>query len=252
MSELAGVLRRRQTQLEVLTREIQGHPAVRLYGREPELSRALAKFELARRLREPIEQAEASMVERLITGPLQPILVELVAALTRFDWYFQPLQVDVTSDKLHLTGMASEAADLDVRLLLNSAEKAVLGIAWFLALYLLQAEEKRRLLILDDPLAWLDDGNQAAFVSVLRSLMRLTQPDLTVCSTHDPGLADILERELSPVGGWPAELRRLHCERSNGIATVQDVTAYGDQPNPERELERLERAGRPRTAQTTG
>ena len=75
--------------LENLARAVSRHPAARLHEREAELMRAAARHELARALEKPIGEAEATVLVRVIGEGLGNVFAELVAALTRFEWYFE-------------------------------------------------------------------------------------------------------------------------------------------------------------------
>ena len=98
-------------------------------------------------------------------------------------------------------------------MVLNSAERTVLGIAWFLALHMLQPEERRRVLVLDDPTSGFDAANQAGFTSTLRAFIRLTKPEQVAIATYDDAIAALLAEELAEVGGWPQSLARVRFQR---------------------------------------
>ncbi|HSH39905.1 MAG TPA: hypothetical protein VK993_14110, partial [Chthoniobacterales bacterium] len=168
-------------------------PLIRLEGAEGDLHHALAQFEIARLMKPPLAQAQENLLGRLISGPLEPLLRELIAALTRFEWYFHPLRMSVARGEVHLTGLATDSERLDVRMLLNAGERSIVSVAWFLALHLLQPRTSRRVLVLDDPFSALDDNNQASLVSTLRTVTRLTRPDLLVLTSHDRRVIDALE-----------------------------------------------------------
>jgi wobble nucleotide-excising tRNase len=53
----------------------------------------------------------------------------------------------------------------------------VVGVAWFLALHLLQPAERRRVLVLDDPTSGFDTVNRGGFIATLRAFARLTRPE---------------------------------------------------------------------------
>jgi hypothetical protein len=139
---------------------------------------------------------------------------ELLAALVRFEWYFKPPSISGSDRKLVIGGIATGRGDLDARLTLNAAERVVFGLAWFLALYLLQPAERRRVLAIDDASAAFDSSNQAAFVSTLRAFVRLVRPEQLIAISHDQAVAESLAEELAPVGDWPAAAGLVRCERS--------------------------------------
>jgi len=60
---------------------------------------------------------------------------------------------------------------------LTRPSRNVVGVAWFLALQLLQPADRRRVLVLDDPTAAFDAVNQAGFVATLRAFVRLIRPE---------------------------------------------------------------------------
>jgi hypothetical protein len=155
----------------------------------------------------------------LLQGRLAPVLRELVAAFVRFEWYFKPLLVPDEGRKIVFGGLATSQAGLDARLVLNSAERTALGLAWFLALHLLQPVERRRVLALDDPTSVFDHANQGAFVTTLCTFLRLTRPEQVVVSTHDDALASLLAEELAPTESWPLAVGRIRCQRDSRDCT---------------------------------
>ena len=163
----AGTSLERQTRdLESLRRELQNHPARKWSGHRDEVLEVICRFELARAVRRegPILNASEQLVGDLLQGRLAPIVRELVGSIVRFEWYFEPLLVPDKGRKVVLGGLATSQPDLDARLVLNSAERTALGIAWFLALHLLQHEERRSVLVLDDPISPFDAPNQAGLI----------------------------------------------------------------------------------------
>jgi len=144
---------------------------------------------------------------------LAPVVRELVAAIFRFDWYFKPLKMSTGSRSILLGGLATDREDLDARLLLNSAEQTVLGLAWFLALHMLQPIDRRQVLVMDDPTAVFDNANTAGFASTLRAFARLLRPKQVVVATHDDRVAAMLAEELAAVDGWPESVVRVRFRR---------------------------------------
>src|SRR6476659_7719766 len=133
LRELSDALDRQVTGLRQLGQRLEAHPA-RRFGKHAEaVMAALCRFELARTLRRegPILQASEQLVCRLLDERLAPVVRELTAAIVRFEWYFKPLQMSSDGRKVVLGGLATERAGLDARLLLNSAERPVLGLSWF-------------------------------------------------------------------------------------------------------------------------
>jgi hypothetical protein len=164
--------------------------------------------------------ASEDLVEELLRDRLAPVVRELVAATVRFEWYFKPLLIPHEERKVILGGLSTKSADLDARLVLNSAERTVVGLGWFLALHLLQPQNRRQVLVLDDPTAAFDLINQAGFISTLRAFLRLTRPKQVLITSHDDSLATLLADELAPVDGWPSAVARIRCERDGDDASV--------------------------------
>ena len=226
LRELADELQKQAGVLDGLAAELAEHPARRFGEHAQRVLRAICRFEVARNLRRegPVMRASEELVRELLQGKLAPVLRELVAAIVRFEWYFKPLQVPESGRRLVLGGLSTSQPDLDARLVLNSAERNVLGVAWFLALHLLQPAERRRVLVLDDPTGSFDAVNQAGFVATLRAFARLTRPDQLVAVTHDDVLAAVLAEELAPVDDWPTGATRIRCQRDaddGSTATVE-------------------------------
>ena len=221
-SRLVAVLESHLQQLDRLVEDLASHPARRFTEHADSVLGALCRFELARRMRNagPILSASERLVAELLQTRLAPIVRELVASIVRFEWYFEPLLVPEKGRKVVLGGLATSREDLDARLLLNAAERTALGVAWFLALHLLQPPERRQVLVLDDPTSVFDAPNQAGMVSTLRAFTRLTRPAQLVVSTHDELVAALLADELAPVDGWPIRSGRLRCQRDSSDCTV--------------------------------
>jgi len=210
---LATTLQQHADQLATLASDLERHPGRQWANHASRLMPLLCRFDLAQRLEQPIEDASREALGTLLQGRMYPVFRELVAAMVRFDWYFEPVKLQDTGGELVFGGLATPSEDLDARLLLNSAERTVVGVAWFLALFLLQPEERRRVLVIDDPLAALDITNRAGFVSTLRAFVRLLRPQQLIVATHDDGAAVILAEELSPVDRWPTAVARTRCRR---------------------------------------
>lgn len=215
LRELVRLFGEQAADLEALKGELAEHPAHTLREHAGAVLDALCRFELARSLRRagPILRASEKLVRELLGSRLIPIARELVASAVRFEWYFQPLLVPEAGRKIVLGGLATPRDDLDARLLLNSAERTTLGLAWFLALHMLQPADRRRVLVLDDPTSGFDVSNQAGFVSTLRTFVRLVRPEQLFVATHDDTFAVSLSEELGSVDGWPATVARLRCQR---------------------------------------
>ncbi|HEV7529165.1 MAG TPA: AAA family ATPase [Solirubrobacteraceae bacterium] len=227
------------TALEGLAREMDTHPARRYREHAPRLLDAICRYELARAIRRkgPIAKAGEQLVGELLQSRLLPVVRELMAALVRFEWYFKPLQIPQTPGRLVFGGLATPQADLDASMTLNSAERSVLGVAWFLALHLMQPPERRRVLVLDDPTAAFDTTNQWSFVATVRAFVRLTRPEQVVISTHDDAVAATLADDLAPVNDWPQQVSRLRCARGPQDASIVTQEALvSDSHDTEREL----------------
>ncbi len=216
LRELSDALDAHVTALRDIGQRLERHPARNLHKHWEGLMDSLCRFELARTLRRegPIQQASEQLVCELLDERLAPVVRELMAAIVRFDWYFKPLKMSSQKRKVVLGGLSTGREDLDVRLLLNSAEKAVLGLAWFLALHMLQPRERRLVLVLDDPTSAFDTANIAGFTSTLRALTRLLKPEQMVIASHDDQVAAVLSEELATVDGWPASVRRIRFQRN--------------------------------------
>ena len=217
LTELIEELDRQTDALSSLSADVERHPTRHFIDHGPRVMRALCRFEVARTIRreDPASRASERLLETLLQGRLAPVLRELTAAIVRFEWYFKPLQLTTKDRQIVLGGLGTSQPDLDARLTLNSAERTVVGVAWFLALHMLQPPERRRVLVLDDPTGAFDLSNQAGFISTLRAYARLTRPDQIVVTTHDDTLAAMLAEELAPVDGWPSSVGRIRCRRND-------------------------------------
>jgi energy-coupling factor transporter ATP-binding protein EcfA2 len=241
-AHLIAVLEAQVQALDRLADNLATHPARSFAEHADAVLEALCRFELARKMRNagPILNASERLVAELLQTRLAPVVRELVASIVRFEWYFEPLLVPEKGRKVVLGGLATPQPDLDARLLLNAAERTALGIAWFLALNLLQPPERRQLLVLDDPTSGFDAPNQAGLISTLRAFVRLTRPAQLVVSTHDDLVAALLVDEMVPVDGWPAGARRVRCQRDSYDCTV--IVAGPERQEPlsvEAEIESL-------------
>ena len=225
LQELHTELRSQADALDTIAGELESHPARNYVLRADRILQALCRFELARHLRRqgPIMRASEDLLRELLVGHLYPVVRELVAATVRFEWYFKPLSISVEGREVLIGGLATSRSDLDARLLLNSAERTIVGLAWFLALHLLQPPERRRVLVLDDPAGAFDESNRAGFVATLRVFVRLARPEQVVVATHDDGVAMLLADELSPVEGWPLAVSRVRCQRDANDASFTAV-----------------------------
>jgi hypothetical protein len=223
LKELCETLQLHSDVLRKVRTQLRGHPARSFGAHRKTVMDSLCRFELAKGLRRggPILETSERMVSELLDNRLAPIVRELVTAIVRFEWYFKPLQMSTEKKKIVFGGLATDRADLDARLLLNSAERTVLGVAWFLALHMLQPKERRRVLILDDPTSGFDNANQAGFVSTLRAFVRLLEPEQVVVTTHDDAVAAVLVEELAVVDGWPHSVAQLRFQRDkNDVSEV--------------------------------
>jgi energy-coupling factor transporter ATP-binding protein EcfA2 len=222
LRELSDALDRQVTGLRQLGQRLEAHPALRFGKHAESVMAALCRFELARTLRRegPILQASEQLVCRLLDERLAPVVRELTAAIVRFEWYFKPLQMSSDARKVVLGGLATERADLDARLLLNSAERTVLGLAWFCALHMLQPSDQRKVLVMDDPTAGFDNANTAGFTSTLRAFTRLLRPEQVVIATHDERVAAMLAEELAKVDSWPESVVRIRFSRDANDCSV--------------------------------
>jgi energy-coupling factor transporter ATP-binding protein EcfA2 len=215
-----------------VARSLETAPLVRLKGRENELQSAIARFELMRYLQEPLSRAQGRVLDSLFGDNLREVLAELVMALTRFEWYFRPPLVDVERRSVTVGGMATSSPDLDIRMLLNAGERSIVTLAWFLALHVLQPSADRATLVLDDPFAHLDSTNEAAAIATLRSLVRLTRPEMFVFGCRNQALADTVAEEFAEFEGWPKRRLRYRFSRAPDAAAiaepVTDIDAVAD------------------------
>ncbi len=240
IGELQGRLVDFGSELGRLAGRLKNHPGPAFSARAPRILRALCDFELVRDIAQPtgaVTRARETLVSRLLDDRLTPLVRELVAAFVRFEWYFDaPLGVTVQKRKLMMHGLSTPDPDLDIRMLLNEAERTVIGIAWFLALHALQPKEQRAVLILDDPASGFDEVNKAAFVATLRSMLHMLRPKQFLITTHDDVLLGLLEEEFGEVGGWPAEVGVLRCKRQSDGSSICESSA------PERPPEKTDLA----------
>lgn len=240
LRELSLQLNRYSTELEQLAEQIDLHPAPSFVERSSRLLAALCRFQIARAIRRkgPTDRASKTLLSDLLSTRLEPVLQELVSAMSRFEWYFKPLLVSSVGKKLSIAGGATTRADLDIRMLLNSAERTVVGLSWFLALHLLQHPDRRRVLVLDDPGGALDSSNLAGFTATLRAFVRLVRPEQLIVATHDDATALALQDELAPVGDWPESVARIRCRRDGNVSVArpEDPITYVAALSREEEL----------------
>jgi energy-coupling factor transporter ATP-binding protein EcfA2 len=234
LRELASTLQEHVEGLQQINTKLGNH-AARRYGAHAEpILDALCDYELARSLRRegPIMDASEKLISELLDDRLAPAVRELVAAVVRFEWYFKPLLMSTDTRQIVLAGLATSRSDLDARLVLNSAERTIVGLAWFLALHLLQPPERRRVLVLDDPTAGFDKANQAGFTSTLRAFVRLLKPEQVVITTHDDAVASVLTEEFTAVEGWPKSMLRLRVQRDEEDFSVAEPQSTPEPPRP--------------------
>lgn len=240
IARLADRLDEEAHNLERLAGLVRRYPAVKLLGREDELLTVAARFSLARALEKPISEAEATVLTRVTGESLRSVFAELVAALTRFEWYFKPARLSAKRDKLSMNGIVVDEDKLELRMLLNSGERSIVGLAWFLALHLLQDQTHRQILMLDDPFGGLDPNNRASAVATLRTFARLCKPRFFLVSTHDQELGEQLAREFGPANDWPREIGRIRFKRrSDNSVTVKRMPVCEELPELSTELDRL-------------
>lgn len=246
LEEYVDLLQRQAAELEALAASLDSHPSRSFAAHAERVLGAMCRFEVARRLRprkgkrSPIAEASEGVVAELLKGRMAPVVRELLAALVRFEWYFKPPAISGQDGELVIGGIATDREDLDARLTLNAAERSVVGLAWFLALHLLQPRERRRVLAIDDASAAFDVTNQAAFVSTLRALVRLSRPEQVVAITHDAAIAESLAEELAPVGDWPTSVARIRCERNKEDVSISWPEWCDESPRDlQLDLERL-------------
>jgi energy-coupling factor transporter ATP-binding protein EcfA2 len=241
LGELVGEMQRHAVILRGLAAEVAEHPARHFAQHSQRVLGAICRFELARNLRRegPVMRASETLVGELLQDRLAPLLRELIAATVRFEWYFKPLEIPEQTRKLTLGGLSTSHSDLDARLTLNSAERHVVGVAWFLALHLLQPAERRRVLVLDDPTSGFDTVNRGGFIATLRAFARLTRPEQLIIVTQDDMLAAVLAEELATVDGWPGTVTRIRCSRDardRSTTTVHDCAPAAHTTSEETDL----------------
>jgi energy-coupling factor transporter ATP-binding protein EcfA2 len=242
IEEYVDLLQRQTAEFDSIVTRLEKHPAREFAVHSELVLGAMCKYELARRLRRkgPIAKASEEVVGDLLEGRLAPVVRELLAALVRFEWYFKPPKISGKDREIVIGGIATEREDLDARLMLNAAERSVVGLAWFLALHLLQPRERRRVLVIDDASAAFDTTNQAAFIATLRAFVRLARPEQLIVVSHDDAVAESLAEELAPVGDWPAAVARIRCERNRKDVSVVRTEQLDESPRDlESDLERL-------------
>jgi hypothetical protein len=231
LNELAGALQAHVEGLREIHDDLRAHPARTFGAHSARVMDALCRFELARTLRRegPIHRSSEVLVADLMEKRLAPVVGELTAAIVRFEWYFKPLQLSGENGELTFGGLATDRPNLDARMLLNSAERSLLGVAWFLSLHMLQPKGRREVLVLDDPVSGLDPINQAGLASTLRAFVRLIAPKQVVLATHDDAVAAVFAEEFALPGKWPGSVKRLRFQR-NG----KDFTEITDEPVPKK------------------
>jgi hypothetical protein len=252
LRELAEVLQAHGDGLREIGNHLKGHPARRYGAHREVVMDAVCRFELAKTMRRggPILETSERIVSELLDDRLAPVVRELVGAMVRFEWYFKPLQMSTEKKRIVFGGLATDRADLDARLVLNSAEQTVLGVAWFLGLHMLQPKKRRRVLILDDPTSGFDNANQAGFASTLRAFVRLLKPEQVVVTTHDDAVAAVLAEELAVVDDWPRSVARLRFQRDeNDFSTFSIEDCSAQKREVESETRRL---GLPEEAPAVG
>jgi energy-coupling factor transporter ATP-binding protein EcfA2 len=231
-------LSRQADLIEAIANDIVSHPAAAFAASGSRVESALCRFELDRELTKPngaLTKARGALVGRLLDERLTPVVRELVDALVRFEWYFKPLEVEVSGRGLRFHGLSTDNPKLDIRMLLNAAERTIVGIAWFLGLHLTQEKSDRKVLILDDPASGFDETNKAAFVSTLSVLLDLLDPEQFLITTHDDALVAVLEVELGRRTNGAAPLTLLHCRRTE--TGTSEVRPRPPQPGPRPDLE---------------
>lgn len=252
LQELAEILQAHGDALRELDKRLRNHPSRRFGARREMVMDAICRFELARTLRRggPILETSERMVSELLDGRLAPVVRELVGAIVRFEWYFKPLQMSAAKKEVVFGGLGTDRADLDARLILNSAEQTVLGVAWFLGLHMLQPKERRRVLVLDDPTSGFDNANQSGFASTLRAFVRLLKPEQVVVTTHDDAIAAVLTEEFAVVDDWPQCVARMRFQRDEddfSVYSVEDCSVHKGEFVPE-----TQRLGLPEDASAVG
>jgi hypothetical protein len=235
---------RQADEIEAIADEVESHPAAAFAANAPRIESALCRFELRRELMKPngaLTKAREALVGRLLDQRLTPVVRELVDALVRFEWYFKPLEVEVRGRELRLHGLATDDPKLDIRMLLNAAERTIVGIAWFLGLHVTQERSDRKVLILDDPASGFDETNRAAFISTLSVLLDLLKPAQFLITTHDEALVAALEVELLRPDESKDSPTLLRCRRTeSGTSEVRESPLQARlRPDLESELEAL-------------
>lgn len=232
LRELSDALDRQVVELRRIESRLATHPARTFTEHAPSIMSALCRYELARTLRRegPILEASEQLVSRLLDERLAPVVRELMAAIVRFEWYFKPLKMSSQDRRIVLGGLATDRGDLDARLLLNSAERTVLGLSWFCALHMLQPDTHRQVLVMDDPTAGFDSINTAGFASTFRAFVRLLRPSQVVVVSHDDRVAAMLGDELARVDAWPDTVTRFRLSRD-----ANDCSVAHPNPLPDRE-----------------
>lgn len=221
LRELVDVLQKHIEVLRQLDDDLRSHPARNFGAHSARVMDALCRFELARTLRRegPIQESSEALVADLMDQRLGPVVIELTAAIVRFEWYFKPLQLSSEKGKVVLAGLATDSDELDARMLLNSGERSLVGLAWFLALHMLQPRDRREVLVLDDPASGLDAMNQAGLASTMRAFVRLLKPRQVVLATHDDAVAAVFAEEFALPGKWPKSIQRLRFRRGGDDCT---------------------------------
>ena len=105
LESLADALQEHVEGLRAIVNDLKSHPAQKFGTHASEVMQSLCEFELARMLRRegPIHKSSERLVENLMDERLAPVVSELTAAVTRFEWYFKPLRLSSKGSEIIFT-----------------------------------------------------------------------------------------------------------------------------------------------------
>jgi len=194
-------------------------------------SRASATEDEARTLQRAAVRAAAAVTEERFEI-LRPVIQYVYARLNPHPTFTDlRFAVDVYRER----GIASPQVmdpehDLtaDPLLVFSSSQANVVALSAFLALGWAAGEDAMPFLLLDDPLQSLDDVNALGFADLCRHMRTRRQ---LIVSTHDPRLANLLERKLAPrrEEEHTRLLRFVAWSRSGPLIDRSDVQSQVDQ-----------------------
>lgn len=154
----------------------------------------LALLDRIQRQKESVNEVVRNAVANLLEREAGPIWHELVWAFTAFSWYQPCPELEVQHARKDLAHIETDYGPAAA--VFNMAEQNILGLAWFLASYLLVGRMQSRAIILDDPFQQLDDANLSAFVRIFDEVVRVLGAGQVVIALHQPSIYEYLRLEF--------------------------------------------------------